>query len=310
MGGNDSPQSRGQSFKHFLIGLEAEAKSKGLPYQVLRASYGTTKPAPLPKARKAETKQAEFTGTLEAYLNRAVSPARVARGKALLAEHRRTLKKLEKTYGVPPELMMALWGIESDYGRNTGTMPLIPTLTSMAYKSPRHALFRREVFAALQLDNSVNLKGSWAGATGQCQFLPSNVLAHARDGNADGTIDIWRNEADTFASSANFIRHLGYTPNQPWRWHVQGTIDMQGIALNARGLSEPMPLAAWQARGLKTAVKLPSPTPLRLYQPMANGDYYMVGPNYEAVLAWNYSSFFATSVFTLAAKIDQKIGEK
>jgi membrane-bound lytic murein transglycosylase B len=307
----DSPQAHGVRFNQFLVQLEAEAIARGLQAELIRQSYGAQTPAPLPELRKAEQNQAEFTDTLANYTSRAVSAARVARGRELMAEHAVTLAKLERHMGVPASLMVALWGLESDFGRNAGNLPLLPSLISMAYKSPRSAMFRNEVFAALQIpartgQDVTRLTGSWAGATGQCQFMPSNVLKHARDGNADKRIDIWGTPADVFASTANFIRQLGYQPTQPWRWRTTEHLDLSGIEINIRGLSEPLTRAEWAKRGLQQGVKVPPTTKLRYYQPEGGDAIYMVGPNYEAVLSWNYSSYFATSVFMLADELAKK----
>jgi membrane-bound lytic murein transglycosylase B len=303
--GGDSPQARGVRFHQFLVQLEAEAIARGLNAELLRQSYGGQPPAPLPELRQAEQNQAEFTDTLANYTSRAVSAARVARGRALMAEHATTLAKIERNTGVPANLMVALWGLESDFGRNAGNLPLLPSLISMAYKSPRSAMFRNEVLAALQIpaktgQDVTQLKGSWAGATGQCQFMPSNVLKHARDGNADERIDIWGTPADVFASTANFIRQLGYQPTQLWRWRTTERLDLSGLDVNIRGLSEPLTRADWAKRGLQQGVKVPPTTKLRYYQPEGGEATYLVGPNYEAVLSWNYSSYFATSVFMLS----------
>jgi len=264
----------------------------------------------LPELRKAEQNQAEFTDTLANYTGRAISPARVARGKALLHEHAAALAKVERHSGVPASLLVALWGMESDFGRNAGSLPLLPSLISMAYKSPRHGMFRKEVFAALQIpgrtkQDLTNLKGSWAGATGQCQFMPSNVLKHARDGDGDGVIDIWGTPADVFASTANFMRALGYQSGQPWRWAVNEPLNLAGIDVNVRGLSEPLTQAEWAKRGLKK-LNLSANTKLRYYRPEGEVQAYLVGPNYNAVLGWNYSSYFATSVFLLADQLAKK----
>jgi membrane-bound lytic murein transglycosylase B len=304
--GGDSPQAQGIKFNTFLVKLEAEAIARGLNADLIRQSYGSQTPAPLPELRKAEQNQAEFTDTLANYTSRAVNPNRVARGRALMAAHATTLAKIEKSTGVPASIVVALWGLESDFGRNAGNLPLLPSLISMAYKSPRSQMFRAEVFAALQLPDTSNLKGSWAGATGQCQFMPSNVLKHARDGNADGRIDIWHTEADVFASTANFIKHLGYQPKQPWRWRTTEKLNLGGLEINIRGLSEPLTRAAWAKRGLQQSVKVPPTTKLRYYQPEGGTAVYLVGPNYEAVLSWNYSSYFATSVFMLADELAKK----
>ncbi len=305
-----SPHGQGVPFEAFLTQLETEATARGLPAELLRASYRGAPPAPLPMLRVAEQNQAEFTDTLANYTARAVSPARVAQGRALLAEHRDVLRPLERRYGVPAPVLVALWGMESDFGRNAGNLPLLPSLISMAYKSPRHDMFRREVFAALQIPAKTGqalggLKGSWAGATGQCQFMPSNVLKYATDGNGDGRIDLWHTPADALASTAKFMRALGYQPGQPWRWAVNKPLNLAGIEMNVRGLSVPLTQAEWAKRGLHS-VRFSGKSKLRYYRPEGEAQAYLVGPNYEAVLGWNYSSYFATSVFLLADQLAKK----
>jgi membrane-bound lytic murein transglycosylase B len=299
-GGNTSPQAKGVNFATFYEALEQEVKAQGLGVRVLRASYQGAKPAPLPDARKAEKSQPEFTNTLTVYMNRAVSDARVARGKALLVRHQEILNQIQKETGVPAELIVALWGMESDYGRHKGTMPLVPTLVSMAYKSPRHEMFKRELFMALRLEGVEAINGSWAGASGHCQFMPSNIVKHGRDGNGDRLVDIWNSEADAFASTANFIRALGYAPNQPWFLPLEKTPDLSGVHVNKRGLSDLMEADAWRTRGVDVLNRVDGKW--RYYKPEGL-PMRMVGPNYEALLGWNYSSYFATSVWMLAERL-------
>lgn len=300
-GSNTSPQAKGVKFSTFYAALEQELKAQGFDIGVLRASYKGVKPAPLPDARKAEKSQPEFTNTLPIYLNRAVSDDRVARGRVLLAKHQLILSEIERETGVPAELIVALWGMESDYGRHQGTMPLLPTLVSMAYKSPRHAMFKRELFMALRLEGVEHVKGSWAGASGHCQFMPSNIVKHGRDGNGDGRVDIWATEADAFASTAKFIRALGYMPNQPWFVSLDKKPNVGGVKVNERGLSDPLSAEAWRNRGVKDL----NAGEWRFYAPEGM-PMRMVGPNYEALLGWNYSSYFATSVWMLAERLKER----
>jgi membrane-bound lytic murein transglycosylase B len=300
-GSNTSPQAKGVKFSTFYAALEQELKAQGFDADVLRASYKGAKPAPLPYARKAEKAQPEFTNTLPIYMKRAVSEARIARGKALLVTHQAKLKDVEAETGVPVELIVALWGMESDYGRQKGTMPLLPTLVSMAYKSPRHAMFKRELLMAMRLEGIENVKGSWAGASGHCQFMPSNIVKHGRDGNGDGRVDIWGTEADAFASTATFLRALGYQPDQPWFVPLDRKPNVVSVKVNERGLSDPLSAEAWRARGVKDL----NAGEWRFYAPEGM-PMRMVGPNYEALLGWNYSSYFATSVWMLAERLREK----
>ncbi len=302
-GKNTSPHAKGVSFERFYAALEQEVKAQGLDVELLRASYDGITPAPLPGARKAEQNQPEQTNTLPTYMRRAISEARVVRGKAFMLHYHEKLAQIERETGVRPELIVALWGMESDYGRQQGTMPLLPTLVSMAYKSPRHAMFKREVFMALRLEGVETVKGSWAGASGHCQFMPSNIVKHGRDGNGDGHVDIWLTPADAFASTANFLSYLGYVPNQPWSFTLQEAPNLAGVTVNERGLSDPLPASQWRARGVK-GLSPDVAGEWRFYRPEGL-PMRMVGPNYEALLGWNYSSYFATSVWILAERLKE-----
>jgi membrane-bound lytic murein transglycosylase B len=255
---------------------------------------------------KARTNQPEFTQTFATYVGRALAPTRLARGQEKVAENQAILTQIISQTGVPGGVLVALWGLESNYGTQAGNTPIIPALVSLAYSSNRPEYFRKEVFAALQVADKFKLNprtwvGSWAGASGGPQFMPSNVLAHARDGNGDGKIDLWsqNNPADVLASAANLLRVKGWQPGQPWRVQAPSELKLGGVELNDRGLSEPLTAALWAKRGVLQTTFQPEDK-LRYYRPQPGGPAWLVGPNFQALLNWNNSSYFAFSALTLA----------
>lgn len=301
-------------FDAFFKALETEAKAKGLDASLLRKAYPAA-PAPLASVAKASANQPEFTRTFDAYVGQMLSSVRIARGQELLAQHATELDKVATETGVPQGVMVALWGIESNYGKNQGSTPIIPALVSLAYQSNRAAYFKNELFAALTLAQREGLnpqewRGSWAGASGQCQFMPSNILRNGRDGNGDGHVDIWQlrgenGEADVFASTASLLLHKGWQAGQPWRILAPEGLLLNGVKINDRGLSDPLPAAQWEKRGLAQTHYKPTDK-LRYYQPQAGGPAWMVGPNFQAILNWNNSSYFAFSALSLADTLQQE----
>ncbi len=165
--------------------------------------------------------QPEFTLSLNQYLNKAVSPNRIKKAKKLYKDNFNLLKKIETYYKVQPRFIIALWGIETDFGRYTGSFKVIPSLLTLIYDGRRAKYFEKEFFYALDIIKgghvSMNsMYGSWAGAMGQCQFMPSSFVKYAQDWNKDGRKDIWKTKSDVFASAANYLKNTGWNHNQTW----------------------------------------------------------------------------------------------
>lgn len=298
-----------QSFNAFYQNLRAEIQAEGLPPELLDKAFGNN-PQPIAAVLESEQKQPEFTRTFSQYVGSMVSEQRLSEGRALYHQHRKALKRVEAETSVPASVIVALWGAETHYGKVTGGHPVIPALATLAWSSPRAQYFRTETIAAIRIADQLNfppseLTGSWAGALGQCQFMPTNYLKRARDGNDDGIIDIWHTQADVFASAGNFLGYLGWQQGQPWKVRAPAKLEMDDIKLNDRGLSEPMATGAWNARG---AHNLPfaADDELRYYKPEADQPAYLLGPNFDVIMRWNKSSYFAWSVLTLADNIAQK----
>lgn len=304
-------------FETFYRSFRMKVQAEGLSGEALDAAFGGSI-RPVGAVLSSEKTQPETTRTFREYLASMLSETRRTKGVALMAEHQAALKRAETASGVPASVITALWGIESNFGANQGTHPVIPGLVTLAWKSPRGEFFGREAINALRVAekermNPADIKGSWAGAMGQCQFMPSTFLKHAKDGDGDGREDIWNNPADVFASAGNYLKALGWQAGKPWRLRAAATVrlDDDKTKFNERGLSEPQTISQWQRWGVVgsgasfSAFGGPE-TRTRLYKPLGtSGPLFMVGPNYDVILGWNRSSYFATSVLLLAESLDK-----
>jgi membrane-bound lytic murein transglycosylase B len=244
---------------------------------------------------------------------RVVPQARIDGGRAQLRDNAELLAKVEARYGVPPRFIVALWAVESDFGRITGNFPTIAALATLAYDGRRAAFFREELFQAIRIVDKghvrpQDMRGSWAGAMGQNQFMPSSYLAYAIDFDGDGRADIWGSRADVFASTANYLAKVGWRRDETWGRLVRlpegfdrGLIDHAKVQ---------RPAAEWRALGVRLTDGRAIPDDHRsaasLVQPGgADGPTYLVYENYRALLRWNRSLYFATAVGHLADKIAQ-----
>jgi membrane-bound lytic murein transglycosylase B len=204
------------SFDDCLVELRQAALDEGIPGALTDEVLGNLEFQP--RVIELDRAQPEFHQTLAAYLRSRVTPARIERGRILMEQHRDLLMRLHRDYGIPGQYLVALWGMESDFGRNTGNMPTLDSLATLACDPRRSTFFRTELLFALRLIEREQLqpeamRGSWAGAMGQTQFMPSAYFKHAVDGDGDGRIDLWNNPADALASGARLLQSLGW---QTW----------------------------------------------------------------------------------------------
>ena len=264
-----------------------------------------------PRAVKADKNQTEKKLTLDEYIPRAVPDWKVKQAKALYKEHYAELSRIGEEYGVQPRFIVALWGVESNFGKFTGNYPVIDALSTLAYDGRREAFFRKETMAALQILQEGHIsvsdfKGSWAGAMGQCQFMPSSFLSYAADGSGDGKKDIWNTEADVFASAANYLSQSGW--NDKFTWGRQVKLP-QGFDMDLEGRVEgkEKTLAEWNQLGITRydGSSLPQvDVDAWLTAPdNANGRVYLVYNNYNVLMKWNRSYYFALAVSHLADRI-------
>jgi len=302
-----SPSAAEQEFSVWLEGVRAEARQRGIKEETISSSLSDVKL--IPRVVELDRRQPEFTMTLDRYLSGVVSERRVRKGRARLAEHRELLRKISAKFRVQPRFILALWGIETDFGRVKGGFQVIPALATMAYDGRRSAYFRKELFNALTIIDqghitAKNMIGSWAGAMGQNQFMPSSFLHYAVDHDGDGRRNIWTSTEDVFASTANYLSKVGWRDDQTWGRQVRLP---DGFDSSLLGLKVKKGLSDWQALGVRRldGGDLPRRNlTASIVRPAKNkGPAFAVYGNYRAILKWNRAHFFATAVGRLADRI-------
>ncbi|HEV7368984.1 lytic murein transglycosylase [Arenibaculum sp.] len=301
-------------FPDWLAGLRAEAAARGVSAATLDAAL--TGLAPVPRVVELDRKQPERTMRFEQYLARVVTDSRVARGRDLFRRHRDLFARVGQEYGVPGRFVVALWGIETDFGRNTGGFDVIAALATLAHDGRRSAYFRTELLDALEILDQGHvarrdMRGSWAGAMGQCQFMPSSFLRHAVDYDGDGRRDIWGTLPDVAASAANYLKASGWDGRWTWGREVRlpsgFDVSLARAGAGAAAAGTERALGEWQRLGVRRpdGSDLPqADLAASLILPDgAGGRAFLVYANYDAVLRWNRSLYFATAVGLLADRI-------
>ena len=239
----------------------------------------------------------------EAYLRKVMSQKRIDDGRSKFSQNRYLLIQTQKAYGVPAQVIVSLWGIETSYGSNTGGFDLVQALATLAWEGRRRPFFEEELTSALFILQGghvgrADFKGSWAGAMGQNQFMPSSWKRFAVDANGDGHKDIWTTKADIFASSANYLRQNGWNDAYPWGWEVD-------LPEGFKPSDVKKPLLGWIQDGVHFENgHIPSDqmqTSVRLVIPDGgNGRAYLVTDNFDVILSWNRSTYFALTVGLLS----------
>lgn len=298
-------------FSQYIKGLEQEARQLGISEQTIKQAFANVNYKP--RAVTADRNQPEKKLTLDEYIPKAVPEWKIEQANALYKKHYKTLHRIGQEYGVQPRFIVALWGVESNFGKFTGGYNVIDALVTLAYDGRREAFFRKETMAALQIldENHIsieNMKGSWAGAMGQSQFMPSSFVAYAMDGNGDGKKDIWNTEADVFASAANYLKSHGWDDNYTWGRQVIVPSSLNE-ALQGREQEKAKKIGEWNQLGIKrlngsSLPKLNKDIDAWLIMPDdKNGRAYLIYNNYQVLMKWNRSYYFGLAVSHLADKI-------
>lgn len=297
-------------FKTWLDKARAEAKSKGVSDTILDQAFAGVKP--IPRVIELDRKQPEGTMTFAQYKKRVISDARIAQGRKMYKKHRAELEKAAQKYGVPAQYLVALWGIETSYGNNTGGFGVIPALATLAYDGRRSKFFRSELMNALKILEAGHIapskmKGSWAGAMGQNQFMPSSFNAYAVDGNDDGRRDIWTSLPDVFASSANYLSRHGWNEEERWGRRVKLP---SGFSKSLADLDVKKSLSEWSRLGvtLPSGANIPTQPNLKasiVAPDGVGGPAFLAYDNFRVIMRWNKSTYFASSVGILADAIAQ-----
>lgn len=295
-------------FTDWLDSLRQEALAEGIKPAILDEALQQVEP--LPWIIKADRNQPEFKKTLDAYLTGVLSEKRIARGRQMLAENRELLNSIARKYQVQPRFIVALWGIETYYGKHTGKVPIIDALVTLSYDGRRSEYFRRELLNALKIIDAGHIsyqqmKGSWAGAMGQVQFMPSSFLNFAVDGNNDGRIDLWQTPEDYLSSAANYLAKMGWQDDRTWGREVKVPKDFD---FELGGMEKSAFLSAWQKYGVRqlNGNNLPKVTVrASLIQPEGErGRTFLVYDNYRALMKWNRAHSFALTVGMLSDRIE------
>ena len=314
-----APEETRPDFTEFVSQLKQQAITAGVSETTANAALDDLEPLEVVVER--DRSQPEVVLTTEQYVQRRLTRAFVGTAVANLKEHRSELAPIAKKYGVPAHVIVAIWGMESNFGRFTGTRPTIQALATLAWEGRRREFFSNELIDALQiLDQGYieldRMKGSWAGAMGQTQFMPSSYLAHAQDYDGDGRRDIWDTLPDVFASIANYMIAYGWKSEQIWGREVRvprgGATKLaarvgfrQSGCRAERELTIPLPLAKWQALGVRTAAGRALPKVDRDASLLRAGSKnYLVYGNYEALLGYNCAHAYALAVGLLSNRLD------
>lgn len=296
-------QAQEQNFQEWLAALRAEAQELGLGEKALNALDAIEEPEP--RVLELDNSQPEFVQTFTRYLGLRVTANQVSRGQSLLQTHAEILADVQSRYGVQPHYLVAFWAIESNFGSATGGFTVLQALATLAYDPRRAEMFRQELLTALRIINDGHIEpermtGSWAGAMGQLQFMPSIFYRFGVDGDGDGRIDIWNSLPDIFHSAANFLSQSGWRGDERWGREVllPENFDFSLSGATRKSLREwsdlgvtlvsgqPIPLADMEA-----IVVLPAG---------ATGPAFLAYNNYQTTMTYNPSTFYALTVGHLA----------
>jgi membrane-bound lytic murein transglycosylase B len=298
--------AQGGDFQACLQTIKADALRQGVPADIAeRAFQGLT---PDQKVIDLDSRQPEFSLTYAKYVGSSVSPERIAKGQQKMAQNRALLDAIQGEYGVP-QYIMAFWGLETNYGGYMGDFQVVRSVATLACMTKRTAFFSIETVQALRilvLDRMTReqLRGSWAGAMGNMQFMPSTFMKWGVDRDGNGKIDLWTSLPDSFASAANYLRGVGFKPGLPSSEEV---FLPQGFPLDQADTTIEKPVRAWAAMGVKRAGNAPLPNvddPSSIILPAGwRGPAFILYPNFKAVMNWNRSTLYALAVGILARQI-------
>ncbi|GHB16620.1 lytic murein transglycosylase [Salinicola rhizosphaerae] len=298
-------------FKAWVDDFRQSAAAKGVDRSTLALAFDSA--SYLPRILEYDRSQPEFTRQIWSYLDSAVSDQRVSTGRQRLAANRALADRVTAEYGVPGEVIVAIWGIESNYGSNFGDFETIDALATLGYDGRRQSFARGELMSALKILQNGDIdrdhmRGSWAGAMGHTQFIPSSFLAYAVDEDGDGRRDIWGSIPDVMASTANYLDDAGWQRGQPWGVEVTLPDDFD---YSQTELSERHATATWRSQGVTPVAggTLPNFDQASVIAPAgAKGPAFLVGHNFRVIMRYNASTSYALAVATLSDRIAGRPG--
>ncbi|WP_025820617.1 lytic murein transglycosylase [Shewanella marina] len=302
-----APVFAADDFSQCVAQLKKQAAAEGLKPDTVAALDQVKL---IHRAVKFDRKQPEFSTPFNEYYGKRVTDWRVQKGRQLLNEYRPLLTKLTKEYGVPAQYLVAFWGLETNFGSYKGKMPVLDSLATLACDHRRSQFFTTQLMEALKLKQEFHFSadkmvGSWAGAVGHTQFMPSTYMEYAVDGDGDGVIDLWDSTPDALTSAANFLSKLGWKRDERWGREVKLPENFDFTHLGAK---QKLPLKEWAKLGLTQANGWPLATPdmeAALYLPLGHaGPAFLAYANFDVIMRWNRSVFYAISVGELANQIN------
>jgi len=294
-----------QTFTEWLQELKADAVREGISKKTVDATFKHAKL--LPRVIQLDRSQPEFISTFLDYLNRRVNTSLVERGRYLLTQHQPLLAEVESSYGVPKQVLVAFWGMETHYGKMQGDFDLASALMTLAYEGRRAVFFRNELFNLMRIadarhaSTSVRIQGSWAGAMGHMQFMPSTLIAHGVDANHDGRVDIWQSLPDAMYSAANYLAKAGWRGDEPIMAQVDlpADFDYRLAKLNYRQHVDD-----WKALGVYVPAHIRNLENAAILLPQGwRGPALMVFSNFDVVMDWNRSVNYALAVAYLSEQL-------
>ncbi len=297
-----------ESFQTWLARFKKDAAASGIRPQTINAVLAGA--ALDNKVLSRDRGQKFFAQSFLDFQQKLATQNRVVNGRKKIAQHKATFDKAQRQFGVPPSVITGFWALESDFGAGMGNFPIMPALVTLAYDCRRQVMFQEELKAALQIIDRGEMRasemvGSWAGEIGQTQFLPTRYLDHAIDYDGDGRIDLFRDEEDVIGTTANYMHHLGWRPNEPWLEEVRITKD---LPWQQADLAIKLPRSQWAAWGITYPDGRPVPNdkmPASLLMPMGRfGPAFLAYPNFDIYTEWNNSLTYATTAAYLATRID------
>lgn len=296
-----------ESFQLWVSALRQEALDLQIAPQAVDATLNQV--TYLPKVVELDRRQPEFVTSFSAYVNRRINPRIVAKGKQMLQDYQAVLYVAEETYRVPKEVLVAFWGMETNFGGYMGDIPLASALATLSYEGRRAEFFKRELLNLMRIVEREQrydspITGSWAGATGHMQFMPTTLLKYGVDADADGKVDIWDSYLDVFSSAANYLSQAGWQPGQPASMTVVLPPDFD---YSQAQLQVNKPVSEWLKAGV---VGVPDsvqglPQAAILLPQGFDGPAYMVFPNFDVIMQWNRSVNYALSVSMLSQQLRQ-----
>lgn len=313
--GNNTLAAQGRDpaeFPAYVEQLKARARAQGIDAQTIDSAFADIHF--VDRVIKSDRNQPEQKITLDDYLARVLTAKKIALGRSRLQEHQSELMAASQQYGVPPQYIVALWGMESNFGQLQGREDIISALATLAFEGRRETFFTNELIAALKMIQqghitAPEMKGSWAGAMGQNQFMPSSYLNYGADGDGDGKIDIWRNTRDVFASTANYLAKEGWHADQSWGQEAVLPVDFDA-SLAGTKTQQAKTVGEWEKLGVRLTEGATLPdTKQRAWIILPDdvgGRAFMVYDNFRTIMRWNRSYYFAISIGKMADAVAQQ----